>query len=124
MNYMVLCRNGCGQDLTFDPENRSPSGKMIPINSATGENHQCPNRPPYVAGESGSSKRGGMDSIDLMGLGYAIEKVEEHISKIEKNLIQLVLEVQKVGMKLDGLPHQRTQTGPQVGQKTRRTSRA
>ena len=39
---MTLCRNGCGKELTWDKSRKSESGKMIPIEKATNEPHQCP----------------------------------------------------------------------------------
>ena len=39
---MTQCRNGCGKELTWDKTRKSDSGKMIPIEKATNEPHQCP----------------------------------------------------------------------------------
>ena len=40
---MMQCRNGCGATLTFSDKVKSASGKMIPIDSVSGQPHQCPN---------------------------------------------------------------------------------
>ena len=42
---MTLCRNGCGKELTWDKSRKSESGKMIPIEKATNEPHNCPKSP-------------------------------------------------------------------------------
>lgn len=41
----VQCRNGCGSAIYFDRDNVSSSGKMIPMEVETHENHSCPNVP-------------------------------------------------------------------------------
>jgi hypothetical protein len=96
---MPACKY-CGKRIYFDSAFKSESGKFIPIDDETDEPHNCPNNPYNAGGGSGSGRSA--DTIDLLGIGYAIEKVEEHIAKINKNLLQLVLEVQKIGMKLEG----------------------
>jgi hypothetical protein len=35
------CRKGCGQEIYFDANNRSQSGKWIPLSKDTGQPHQC-----------------------------------------------------------------------------------
>jgi hypothetical protein len=35
------CRKGCGQEIYFDANNKSQSGKWIPIDKDTGQPHQC-----------------------------------------------------------------------------------
>ena len=39
---MTQCQYGCGKELTWDKSRKSESGKMIPIEKATNEPHQCP----------------------------------------------------------------------------------
>ena len=41
---VLTCYKGCGTQIYFDPNNKSPSGKMIPIEVATHENHDCSRR--------------------------------------------------------------------------------
>jgi hypothetical protein len=41
---VLTCNKGCGTQIYFDPDNRSPSGKMIPMEVATHENHTCGRR--------------------------------------------------------------------------------
>ncbi len=41
---MLTCNKDCGTQIYFDPDNRSPSGKMIPMEVATHENHTCGSR--------------------------------------------------------------------------------
>jgi phage terminase large subunit GpA-like protein len=36
------CNKGCGQEIYFDANNKSQSGKWIPLDKDTGEPHQCP----------------------------------------------------------------------------------
>ena len=36
------CRKGCGQEIYFDANNKSHSGKFIPLDKDTGLPHQCP----------------------------------------------------------------------------------
>ncbi len=38
---ILTCNKGCGTQIYFDHDNRSPSGKMIPMEIATHENHTC-----------------------------------------------------------------------------------
>jgi hypothetical protein len=40
----LTCNKGCGTQIYFDPNNKSPSGKMIPMEVATHENHDCSRR--------------------------------------------------------------------------------
>jgi hypothetical protein len=40
---VTMCRNNCGTRIRFDPMHKSASGKMIPLEYATGQDHQCPN---------------------------------------------------------------------------------
>jgi hypothetical protein len=35
------CNKGCGQEIYFDPDNKSQSGKWIPLSKDTGQPHQC-----------------------------------------------------------------------------------
>lgn len=42
---MTECQYGCGKELTWDKSRKSESGKMIPIEKATNEPHNCPNSP-------------------------------------------------------------------------------
>ncbi|MFL6365877.1 MAG: hypothetical protein ACJ719_11835 [Nitrososphaeraceae archaeon] len=37
----LQCNKGCGQEIYFDPNNKSQSGKYIPIDKDTGLPHQC-----------------------------------------------------------------------------------
>src|SRR5215469_1672649 len=41
---VLRCNNGCGTPIYFDPNNKSSSGKMIPIEIATHQNHTCGGR--------------------------------------------------------------------------------
>jgi hypothetical protein len=36
-----MCNKGCGQEIYFDPNNKSQSGKFIPLDKDTGLPHQC-----------------------------------------------------------------------------------
>jgi hypothetical protein len=35
------CNKGCGQEIYFDANSKSQSGKYIPLDKETGEPHQC-----------------------------------------------------------------------------------
>jgi hypothetical protein len=35
------CNKGCGQEIYFDLNNKSQSGKWVPLSKDTGEPHQC-----------------------------------------------------------------------------------
>jgi hypothetical protein len=35
------CNKGCGQEIYFDPNSKSQSGKWIPLDKDTGLPHQC-----------------------------------------------------------------------------------
>jgi hypothetical protein len=35
------CNKGCGQEIYFDANNKSQSGKWIPLDKQTGQPHQC-----------------------------------------------------------------------------------
>ena len=51
---MTLCRNGCGKELTWDKTRKNSDGtKMIPIEKATNEPHNCPKNP-YNQKEGGT----------------------------------------------------------------------
>jgi len=49
---MTECQYGCGKELIWDKNRRSDSGKMIPIEKATNEPHNCP-KSPYNMSKSG-----------------------------------------------------------------------
>ena len=42
---MTQCQYGCGKELTWDRNRKSDTGKMIPIEKATNEPHNCPKSP-------------------------------------------------------------------------------
>ena len=44
---VLKCNKGCGAEIYFDPNNKSPSGKLIPMEVATHENHTCTARSSY-----------------------------------------------------------------------------
>ena len=52
---MTECQYGCGKELIWDKNRRSDSGKMIPIEKATNEPHNCP-KSPYNMGKSSDSE--------------------------------------------------------------------
>jgi hypothetical protein len=39
----IACNNNCGVMITFDPNVKSTSGKMIPLELETGKQHNCKN---------------------------------------------------------------------------------
>lgn len=38
---VLRCNKGCGTEVYFEPNNKSRSGKLIPMEVATHENHTC-----------------------------------------------------------------------------------
>ena len=36
-----MCNKGCGQEIYFDANSKSQSGKWIPLDKDTGQPHQC-----------------------------------------------------------------------------------
>jgi hypothetical protein len=42
--HVEAIQPGCGTQIYFDPNNKSSSGKMIPIEIATHQNHTCGGR--------------------------------------------------------------------------------
>ena len=42
---MTECQFGCGKELVWDKSRKYTTGKMIPIEKATNEPHNCPNSP-------------------------------------------------------------------------------
>ena len=43
---VLKCNKGCGAEIYFDP-NKSSSGKLVPMEVVTHENHTCTARPSY-----------------------------------------------------------------------------
>jgi hypothetical protein len=41
---VLTCNKGCGTQIYFDPNNKSSSGKVIPMEIATQQNHTCNGR--------------------------------------------------------------------------------
>jgi hypothetical protein len=39
--HYLQCNKGCGQEIYFDANSKSQSGKFIPLDRDTGEPHQC-----------------------------------------------------------------------------------
>jgi len=52
---LTQCRNGCGKELTWDKTRKSDGGKMIPIEKATNEPHQCPKSTYNMAQSDGTA---------------------------------------------------------------------
>jgi hypothetical protein len=38
----LQCNKGCGNEIYFDANNKSQSGKWVPLDKDTGQPHQCP----------------------------------------------------------------------------------
>ncbi|MGH9877426.1 MAG: hypothetical protein ACRD5H_07290 [Nitrososphaerales archaeon] len=47
-NNPIECKF-CGDDIYFDDDHISDSGKKIPLDHVTGEPHDCPEKPRYAA---------------------------------------------------------------------------
>jgi len=41
MRQIISLQTGCGQELYFDANSKSQSGKYIPLDKDIGEPHQC-----------------------------------------------------------------------------------
>jgi hypothetical protein len=39
--HYLQCNKGCGQEIYFDANSKSQSGKFIPLDKDTGQPHQC-----------------------------------------------------------------------------------
>jgi hypothetical protein len=39
--HYLQCNKGCGHEIYFDANNKSQSGKWIPLDKDTGQPHQC-----------------------------------------------------------------------------------
>lgn len=64
----------CGQDIYFDSDIKSPSGKSIPLDAVTGEPHDCPKS--TFKSKFRSKKSVGEEIIDLE------ERERERLRKI------------------------------------------
>lgn len=93
---MAACKY-CGIPIHFNPAFKSESGKFIPLQDEN-EPHNCPNNP-YNAGGSGPGKS---DPVDFLDMGYTIQKMDEKIDSLNKNMLKLILAVQTVQKRVEG----------------------
>ena len=93
-HILTQCRNGCGKELTWDKTRKSDGGKMIPIEKATNEPHQCP-KSAYNMARSGGTTTTAQVQQTITGestqltLAERIGILEAAIASIQAKLNQL-----------------------------------
>ena len=93
---MTECQYGCGKDLTWDKSRRSDSGKMIPIEKATNEPHNCPNSP-YNKSKSGQAGvSGNTTKQETMDTGTTTLSLAERIGVLEAALASVQARLNKL----------------------------
>ena len=101
---MTECQYGCGKELIWDKSRRSDSGKMIPIEKATNEPHNCPNSP-YAkkrAGNSGDSSQQQITTPPPAAAQQTMDNSQANLSLAERIGI-LETQVQAVREDIAGL---------------------
>jgi hypothetical protein len=93
---MTECQYGCGKELTWDKSRRSDSGKMIPIDTATNEPHNCPNSP-YNKSKSGQAEAtGNTAKQQTMDTGTTTLSLAERIGVLEAALASVQARLNKL----------------------------
>lgn len=71
------CNKGCGADIYFDDDKKSPRGISIPLDVDTDEPHQCPNPEAYTGRATlGYSK----------SLADRLTELESRVSRLEDSM--------------------------------------
>ena len=93
---MTQCRNGCGKELTWDKTRKSDGGKMIPIEKATNEPHNCPKSPYNQKQDSGTTQQTQQiqqtisgESTTQLTLAERIGVLEAAVASMQAKLNQL-----------------------------------
>ena len=91
---ILQCKN-CGQDIYFDDEVLSQSGKKIPLDfdennpNPYPEYHDCPNNP-YKKGlggfNKGTSKVGVNTNVNVSGLETRVQELSDRVRQLESGL--------------------------------------
>lgn len=103
---MTECQYGCGKELVWDKSRKSDSGKMIPIEKATNEPHNCPNSP-YNKKQGGTTQpeqkvQQTMDSSQAnLSLAERLEVLENRFGKLSTDFVDMLVRVNKLD-KTDG----------------------
>ena len=101
---MTECQYGCGKELIWDKNRRSDSGKMIPIEKATNEPHNCP-KSPYNMGKSGQTtesvptppKQTTMEGADqTLSLAERIGVLESQLGQVRTDIVDLIARLNKL----------------------------
>lgn len=84
----MLCRNGCGATITFDPEVKSSSGKVIPVDSITHQPHQCPNSDYSLKHKNNQLGKSAIEVVvemqsELREFKDRMERMEKRLSEVE-----------------------------------------
>ena len=101
---MTECQYGCGKELIWDKSRRSDSGKMIPIEKATNEPHNCPYSPyaKKMAGNSGDSSQQQITTPPPAAAQQTMDNSQANLSLAERIGI-LETQVQAVREDIAGL---------------------
>jgi hypothetical protein len=98
---MPACK-WCGQPIRFDSAWKSEkSDKYIPLEEDEDTPHNCPNNPYNAGGGSGSGSVRS-DPVDLMGMSYTIQKMDEKMDSQNKVMLKLLLAVQTLQTRVEG----------------------
>ena len=103
---MTECQYGCGKELIWDKNRRSDSGKMIPIEKATNEPHNCP-KSPYNMGKSGQAQASAptpaapqqstMEGADqTLSLAERIGVLESQLGQVRTDIVDLIARLNKL----------------------------
>ena len=108
---MTECQYGCGKELIWDKSRRSDSGKMIPIEKATNEPHNCPNSPynkKMAASDGGSqqqqvttppaqAQQQTMDNSQAnLSLAERIGVLESYVQAVREDIAGLIVRLNKL----------------------------
>jgi hypothetical protein len=101
---ILQCKN-CGQDIYFDDEVLSQSGKKIPLDfdeenaNPYPQYHDCPNNP-YKKGDRGFSKsKVAVPNVNVSGLETKVQELSDRVTRLEAGLKGLGEAVGKLSFK-------------------------
>ena len=110
---MTECQYGCGKELIWDKSRRSDSGKMIPIEKATNEPHNCPNSPyaKKMAGNNGGNADPQQQQINTpppaaqqtvdnsqanLSLAERIGVLESYVQSVREDIAGIIVRLNKL----------------------------
>lgn len=100
---MTECQYGCGKELIWDKNRRSDSGKMIPIEKATNEPHNCPKSPYNMGKRQDTQASAPTPQQTTMEGGAQTLSLAERIGVLESQLGQTRTDVVNLIARLDKL---------------------